>query len=98
MALLADKIYDVEPFIHQQVDNGRAALHITSLLGNLTVVRLLLEAGANIITCDNGGDTPIDLAVEYGDSAQTALEHFNDGEADDVVALLQAYSMNGLKH
>ncbi|KAK3181483.1 hypothetical protein K4F52_007193 [Lecanicillium sp. MT-2017a] len=105
MMLLGDGTYGLRDVILGKDDKGRTALHIASMCGNSTAVRLLLEAGTAVDVCDDGGDTPLALALKRPDSVErwnlvnsfngngadrTALQHF-DSETNTVVALLQAY-------
>jgi len=40
-------------------------LHAAADEGFVDCARLLVEAGAELNTQDNGGDTPLDMAVDY---------------------------------
>ena len=51
---------------YSQLVRGRAPLHLAVATGNTQVVALLVEAGADIFIQDNGGVTPLHLAVQYG--------------------------------
>jgi ankyrin repeat protein len=41
-------------------------LHLAARRGNLDVVKLLLEKGANLNAVTNSNDTPLHMAAEYG--------------------------------
>lgn len=45
-----------------------APLHIAVKMGNLNYINLLLKAGANVNLKNRNGETPIDIAQEYGSS------------------------------
>ena len=46
-------------------DRGRTALHVSCLLGDDAITRLLLKYGANIQAKDSDGNTPFHLALGY---------------------------------
>jgi Ankyrin repeats (many copies) len=47
-------------------NDGYTALHYASITGRLTVVRYLIQNGANVNAMNIGGMTPLHLAVAYG--------------------------------
>ena len=51
---------------YSQLVRGRAPLHLAVATGNTHVVALLVKAGVDIFAQDNGGLTPLHLAVQYG--------------------------------
>lgn len=54
--------------INAQDDNGRTALHLASAYGNLDIVKLLLQAGADpyIVSTWEWGGTALDEAQRFG--------------------------------
>lgn len=43
-------------------------LHLAAWSGKVEVARLLLEAGAEVNSCSQNGDTPLILACQHGNS------------------------------
>lgn len=60
--LLAHRCGDID----HQIDNGMSALHLACLQGAVDVVRVLLEAGADPTLKEEDGQTPRDVAAEWG--------------------------------
>lgn len=58
-------------------NRGDTALHISSSYGNVNVVQLLLNSGANVCIQNNLGQTCLDVAVHSGagDVALAAAQH-----------------------
>jgi len=44
--------------------NGESALHAAALFGQLPVVKLLIEAGADPTLCNEDGMTPLQVAIQ----------------------------------
>src|SRR5205823_1779348 len=58
-----------DPTLVNIMDAGRAPLHLAAKGGHLGVVKLLIEAGANVNLRDAEGKTALDLAGERPDQA-----------------------------
>jgi serine/threonine-protein phosphatase 6 regulatory ankyrin repeat subunit B len=67
--LLAHGCGDVD---HQEY-HGRTALNYASAYGRVGVVRVLLGAGADLLLVDQGGHTPLSLAIRGGHAECVAL-------------------------
>jgi len=61
-----------DPTLVNIMDAGRAPLHLAAKGGHLGVVKLLIEAGANVNLRDAEGKTALDLAGERPDQAGSA--------------------------
>jgi ankyrin repeat protein len=59
------------PLDAAQLSHARTALHIAAIKGNVTLINLLLEAGANVFATDAQGLLPLDVAS--GPAAISAL-------------------------
>ena len=62
---------------------GRSAFHVASSMGQTDMVRLLIDAGAQIDASDSDGRTPLRLAVENGQS-ETAMALVGAGASTDA--------------
>eukprot|EP01105_Mastigella_eilhardi_P000961 TRINITY_DN1120_c0_g1_i1.p1 TRINITY_DN1120_c0_g1~~TRINITY_DN1120_c0_g1_i1.p1 ORF type:complete len:1221 (-),score=409.90 TRINITY_DN1120_c0_g1_i1:38-3700(-) len=64
---------DVKDLINAVDETGNAPLHTAIMHNNITAVKKLLAAGANIDAQNHAGDVPLHLAVQYGDPAIVSL-------------------------
>ncbi|KAK1957356.1 ankyrin, partial [Colletotrichum sublineola] len=71
-------------FLNQGDDYGWTALHLASMVGNESVVRLLLDTGASIDQEDEDGKTALHIAYEQ----------FKSGRHDCVIKLLLTKGAN----
>jgi ankyrin repeat protein len=82
---------------------GRTALHYAARLGHEDIMRILIEAGAQVDAKDNDGYTPLLRAIQGGDSNFGAVRQLLDAGADrttragDVGAVELARSIGALK-
>lgn len=51
---------------HQRTDDGMTALHDTAAKGNMEMMRILLEHGANFEYFNSTGHTPMHTAIDHG--------------------------------
>lgn len=68
--------------INSQDDDGKTALHLACMLGNLSMVRLLMEDSKCLVNIhDNRGETPLHIACS---SLNDAIIRFliQSGKAD----------------
>ena len=49
-----------------RVSDGRGPLHQACIKGTAELIPLLVAAGANVVAEDRSGQTPLDLALDYG--------------------------------
>jgi len=72
-AIVAGDAGEVKKLLHGGVDpntrgpRGATCLHVAAYLGHVEVVRLLLEAGADVNVRDNDDRTPLRYAVDCAD-------------------------------
>ena len=60
----------------QDPGNGNASIHIAAQNGNLQMVKLAIDAGANVNQQNNGGQTGLHMAFSY--------------DMDEVIGMLKA--------
>lgn len=53
--------------------NGETALHLALIFGNFSLVKQLVEKGAELETADNAGVTPLMYAARYNDTPAIML-------------------------
>ena len=66
-------------------DRSRTALGWSALYGNVERIRLLIDAGADVNHCENGGTTPLILAASNGhlDAVKLLVDAGADTTAKD---------------
>jgi hypothetical protein len=73
-AKLAERLLKQLPALANAVDpkDGEPALYIAARSGHAAIVRLLIDAGADLSAADREGNTPLHIAA-YGDTAVVRL-------------------------
>mmetsp|Transcript_7735 Transcript_7735/g.11747 ORF Transcript_7735/g.11747 Transcript_7735/m.11747 type:complete len:312 (+) Transcript_7735:1-936(+) len=79
-------------------DDGRTCLHVAAAVGNLAIIELLLERGANPDAKDNSGFTPKFMAVRNGHSSCAASLHKHRGSLGLSVEDAAAQLNNAVRH
>ena len=59
--------------LNAQNPKGVSALHAAAKAGYLNVLRVLIDAGADLAIQDNSGNTPLDLSIKFNREEATAL-------------------------
>ena len=52
--------------MNEEAANGRTSLHEASVIGDSEMVELLIHKGADVLSRDNSGFTPYELAFRKG--------------------------------
>mmetsp|Transcript_69913 Transcript_69913/g.130641 ORF Transcript_69913/g.130641 Transcript_69913/m.130641 type:complete len:238 (+) Transcript_69913:29-742(+) len=70
--------------VESKDDDARTAFHRACVAGHLEVARFLLEQGADILCCDDGGWTPLHSCSSKGDASLVELLLEKRAEVDAV--------------
>lgn len=60
-------------YVNENMGRGNTPLHLAAREGNVPAVKVLLGEGANPSLQNDDGDTPVDVAQRYGNSAVARL-------------------------